>query len=150
MPKKKKTKRKSPIPHSNKMRSKFEKQIAKELHEKGIAYEYEIMQLEYQEPIRKNLASCGDCGSTNLLRTGWYTPDFILPSGLIIETKGRFTAADRRKMLAVKFAHPELRIVMLFMRDNKIHRNSNTYYSDWCMANDYEYAIGSPHKEWLK
>jgi hypothetical protein len=131
-------------------RSKFEDTIAKEFEDAGVEYEYESMQLEYQEPLRKNLAQCGDCGSTSLLRTGWYTPDFILSSGLVVETKGRFTAADRRKMLAVVDAHPDLKIVMLFMRDNKIHKNSTTYYSDWCMSHNIEYAIGHPHKEWLK
>ena len=152
MPKKAKKKRtkNSPIPHSKRMRSRFEREVAKELVENGVEYDYESLQLEYQEPLRKNLASCGDCGSSNLLRTGWYTPDFVLGNGLVIETKGRFTASDRRKMLAVREAHPTLRIVMLFMRDNKIHRNSKTKYSDWCMQNNYEYAIKHPHKEWLK
>jgi hypothetical protein len=133
----------------NGMRSKFEVQIAKELDDAGIKYEYEAIQLEYEEPLRKNLAQCGECGSTDLVRTGWYTPDFLLSSGIIIETKGRFTAADRRKMLAVIEAHPKERIVMLFMRDNKIHKNSKTHYSDWCMSHDIEYAIGHPLKEWL-
>lgn len=132
----------------NGMRSKFEVQISKELDDAGIKYEYESIQLQYQEPLRKNLAECADCGSTSLLRTGWYTPDFILSNGIIIETKGRFTASDRRKMLAVIEAHPDERIVMLFMRDNKIHKNSTTYYSDWCMKHDIEYAIGHPLKEW--
>lgn len=140
----------SRIPHSNRMRSKFEKKIAKELHEAGVDYEYEELQLEYEEPLRRHHATCGKCGSSDLRRIGWYTPDFQLANGIIIETKGRFTAADRRKMLAVKDAHPQYRIVILFMRDNKIHKRSNTKYSDWCMQNDFEYAIGHPHKEWLK
>lgn len=131
-------------------RSKFEDTIAKELDDAGVKYDYETTAFEYQEPIRKNLAICGDCGSSNLLRTGWYTPDFFLENGIIIETKGRFTAADRRKQLAVRESHPDLRIVMLFMSDNKIHKNSNTRYSDWCMQHNIEYAIGSPLKEWLK
>ena len=131
-------------------RSKFEDKIAEELDDNGVDYEYEPIQLEYHEPLRKNLAECGDCGSTNLLRTGWYTPDFVFATGLILETKGRFTAADRRKMLAVIDAHPDERIVMLFMRDNKIHKNSTTHYSDWCMQNNIEYAVGHPLKEWMK
>lgn len=129
-------------------RSKFEDKVAKELEKHGIKFEYESIQLQYQEPLRKNLAECGDCGSTNLLRTGWYTPDFILSNGIIIEAKGRFTAADRRKMLAVKAAHPDERIVMLFMRDNKISKNSKTHYSDWCMKHDFEFAIEHPLRIW--
>ena len=131
------------------MRSKFERTIAALLHSKGISYEYEPDQLEYQEPLRKNKARCGECGSTSLIRTGWYTPDFKLREGFYIETKGRFTAADRRKHLAVREAHPDEKIVMLFMRDNKIHKRSTTMYSDWCMENDIDFAIGEPKEEWL-
>lgn len=130
-------------------RSKFEDRIAKELKDAGVKFTYETYSYEYDEMLRKNMARCGDCESTNLIRTGWYTPDFFLHNGIIIETKGRFTAADRRKHLAVREAHPELRLVMLFMRDNKIHKNSTTHYSDWCMSHNIEYAIGHPLKEWL-
>ena len=132
------------------MRSQFERTIATSLHSRGISYEYEPTQFEYQEPLRKNKASCADCGSTTLLRTGWYTPDFLLPNGIYIETKGRFTAADRRKHLAVREAHPDETIVMLFMRDNKIHKNSSTFYSDWCMEHDIDFAIKDLKEEWLQ
>ena len=139
--------RKKPLPSGR--RSKFEDRIAKELDDAGVNYTYETYSYEYQEPLRKNLAECGDCGSSNLLRTGWYTPDFFLSTGIIIETKGRFTAADRRKHLAVREAHPKERIVMLFMSDNKIHKNNTTRYSDWCMEHNIEYAIGHPRQDLL-
>lgn len=132
------------------MRSGFEERIAKELDDAGIDYKYESLTLTYEEPLRKNLASCGVCGSKDLRRTGTYTPDFVLKSGVVIETKGRFTAGDRRKMLAIKDKYPEYRFVLLFMRDNKLSRRSHTYYSDWCMTNDYEYSIGDLKQEWLK
>ena len=132
------------------MRSQFEKQTAKLLHSKGIKYEYEAYQFSYTEPLRKNRAKCGDCGGTNLVRLGWYTPDFWLPnSKLFIETKGRFTAADRRKMLAVIENNPDERFVMLFMRDNKIHKRSNTTYGAWCSANGIDYTVVEPKEEWL-
>jgi hypothetical protein len=73
-----------------------------------------------------------------------------LENGTIIETKGRFTAADRRKMVAIQRGHPNLDIKMLFMRDNKIHKRSDTYYSDWCMENNYDFSIGEVKEEWLK
>jgi len=132
------------------MRSGFEERIAKELDDAGVTYEYESTAFRYEEPLRKNLALCGDCGSRRLLRTGSYTPDFKLSSGLYIETKGRFTAADRRKMKAMKTQHPEVEIVMLFMRDNALSRKSRTFYSDWCMENDYDFSIGTLKQEWLK
>ncbi len=134
----------------NDYRSKFEGRVAQLLEEAGVTFTYETLSYEYEEPLRKNQARCGACNSTNLVRIGWYTPDFFLSNGIIIETKGRFTAADRRKMIAVKKEHPDVRIVMLFMRDNKIHKNSSTHYSDWCMTNGYEFAIGTPLQEWLQ
>jgi len=131
-------------------RSGFEERIAKELDDADIKYTYETRTFTYSEPLRKNLATCGDCGSGNLVRKGRYTPDFVLDSGLIIETKGRFTAADRRKMKAMKEQHPDVNIVMLFMRDNALSRKSKTFYSDWCMENDYDFSIGTLKQEWLK
>jgi hypothetical protein len=131
------------------MRSKFERRIAKELKDANIDFKYEHTSYEYDEPLRKNRARCADCGSGSLLRTGWYTPDFFLGNGVIIETKGRFTAADRRKMIAVKKEHPDLDIKMLFMRNNKIQKNSKTYYTDWCVQHGYDYAVGHPKEEWL-
>jgi len=130
-------------------RSGLEDRVAKELDDADIEYEYESIQLEYDECLRKNLARCGDCGSKNLLRTGWYTPDFVLANGLVIESKGYFDAADRRKMLAVIEHHPDLTIVMLFERDNKIRKNSKNRYSDWCLKNGIDYSIGQLKPEWL-
>lgn len=134
------------------LRSKFERRIAEQLEEKGVDYEYEKYSYEYDAPIAQRRARCLVCGSTELVREAWYTPDFFLPSGRIIEAKGRFTAADRRKIIAVREFHDELadNLVMLFMRDNKIHKKSDTTYSMWCEANDVPYAIGEVPDEWLK
>jgi len=132
------------------LRSKFEKRVARYLDELGVNYEYESIELEYEEPLRKNRAFCNDCGSQELRRIGWYTPDFVLANGTIIEAKGRFTAADRRKMLAVIEGHPDLRICMVFMRNNKLSKRSNTTYADWCEANNIEYTIDSINMEWLE
>ena len=133
------------------MRSKFERKIAKKLDDLGAKYEYEKYSYEYDEPVKQRRARCLDCGSTSLVRSAWYTPDFFLLSGTIIEAKGRFTAADRRKMLAVRDFHKELanKLVLVFMRDNKIHKNSTTTYSLWCEDNGYDYAIDDIKDEWL-
>jgi hypothetical protein len=52
-----------------------------------------------------------------------YTPDFILPNGIIIESKGRFVAADR---------------------------NSKTTYGDWCDKHGFLYADKLIPEEWIK
>lgn len=132
------------------MRSRFEKTVAKQLDDKGMSYEYEKYSYEYDEPLRKNQARCAECGSSTLLRTGWYTPDFFLDNGVIIESKGRFTAADRRKMVAVKEHHPDLDIKLLFMRNNRIHKNSQTTYVDWCDKHDYDCAVKEVPDAWLR
>ena len=45
-----------------------------------------------------------------------YTPDWILPQqAIMIEAKGRFTKADRDKMLLVKNQWPDLDIRLVFM-----------------------------------
>lgn len=134
------------------MRSRFERDIARELEWRGIAYKYEAYSYEYDEPVKQRQARCLDCEGTNLVRTAWYTPDFFLPSGIIIEAKGRFTAADRRKIIACREFHEELHdnLVMLFMRDNRIHKNSKTTYSQWCEANQVPYSVGELKEEWLK
>ena len=66
-----------------KFRSKLEERVATLLKELGISYEYESTQVPYT--IQHN-----------------YTPDFMLPNHVYLETKGYWDAADRRKVLAVK------------------------------------------------
>ena len=80
-----------------------------------------------------------------------YTPDFVLFNGVIIETKGQFTASDRRKHLAIKKQHPKLDIRFVFMNaKNKIYKGSKTTYADWCLRHDFQWAEKTIPLEWLK
>lgn len=108
----------------------FEQKIAKSLEEKGVAYLYENTTIEY-------------------MKRHTYTPDFTLPNGILIETKGRFTAADRSKHLLVKAQHPELDIRFVFMRDLYLYKGSSTKYSDWCRKYGYKFSFGGIPNEWL-
>ena len=108
---------------TNRFRSKFEKRIAKN-SKKG--WTYESLTLSWQPPIKK------------------YTPDFILPNGVIVEAKGHFNIQDRLKMLCVIAQHPEKDIRMLFMNaNNKISKKSKTSYGGWCDNNGIKWAEGS-------
>jgi hypothetical protein len=70
-----------------------------------------------------------------------YTPDFVLPNGVIIEAKGWFRPDDRRKMLAVKKAHPELDIRLVFQQPyNTISKTSKTTYAAWAKKNGFPWA----------
>ena len=133
-------------------RSNYEDDIATSLEDTGVPFTYETYSFEYTEPVRKNRASCATCGSKDLVRTGWYTPDFFVGDDLIIEAKGRFTAADRRKIKAVRATVPELKdkLVMMLMTDNKLNRRAKMRYSDWCTNEGIDYIVGTePKKEWL-
>ena len=133
-------------------RSIYEEDIASELDEMGLEWKYEAYSYEYQGPVRKNRARCGACGSKTLVYDGWYTPDFFVGDSVIIEAKGRFTAADRRKVKAAVDSVPELRekLVMMFMTDNKLNKSAKKRYSDWCDEQGIDYCVGTkPKEEWF-
>lgn len=87
-----------------------------------------------------------------------YTPDFVLSNGVIVETKGRFDAADRVKHLALKQQYPDLDIRLVFQYDNPLtsHRLKKKVkkpqkvqrYSTWCQREGIPFAIGTIPKEW--
>ncbi len=77
-----------------------------------------------------------------------YTPDFVLANGIIVETKGRLTVADRVKHLAIQEQHPDLDIRFVFQFDNKLTRTSKTRYSEWATKHHFTFAIGLIPKEW--
>ena len=61
-------------------RSGLEVKLSEFLDERKIAYIYEGIKIEWEDLTYRH-----------------YTPDFVLPNGIIIETKGLFTVDDRRK-----------------------------------------------------
>lgn len=116
-------------------RSGLEEKIARELQEAlGQPVEYEGRKLVYTKPARKT----------------HYTPDFILPNGIIIETKGRFVSGDRQKHILISKEHPDLDLRFVFSRSKtRISKISQTTYGMWCEKNNFPYAdVRVPH-EWL-
>ena len=80
-----------------------------------------------------------------------YTPDFQLPNGIYVETKGRFIPSDRKKHLLVKKQHPELDIRFVFSNPKaKIRKGSKTSYADWCNKHGFMYAQEYIPVEWIK
>lgn len=116
-------------------RSGLEEKIAAELQAQGVPYEYESMKIQYLQPEKKRK----------------YTPDFILPNGIIIETKGRFIPEDRQKHLLIKEQHPDLDIRFVFTNPNTpIRKGSNTTYAMWCQRNGFMFAARSIPEAWIK
>jgi hypothetical protein len=80
-----------------------------------------------------------------------YTPDFKLPNGIIIESKGRFVAADRKKHLLIQKQHIFLDIRFVFSNSKaKLTKGSKTTYGDWCTKHGFLYADRLIPEEWIK
>ena len=99
---------------TSKYRSGLEEKVADLLSGLGISYEYESKKIPYV--IQHH-----------------YTPDFILPNHTILECKGYWDAADRRKIKQVKLDNPYLDLRMVFQAPyNTISKRSKTTYAQWC------------------
>lgn len=117
------------------VRSGLEQKVCEDLKARGVGYEYEQMKLKYIRPESAHT----------------YTPDIVLQNGIILELKGRFTAADRQKMLLVKKAHPSLDIRFVFSNSKtKISKASKTTYADWCLKNGFQFCDKVVPVEWTK
>ncbi len=120
---------------SNAWRSGLEEAVGKNLTLRGVGFSFETLKLHYETPPKAHT----------------YTPDFILPNNVIIETKGYFTSQDRLKMRLVKEQNPTLDIRMLFGNSkNRINKGSNTTYGMWCQKYGFPYADKVIPDEWLK
>jgi len=118
----------------NRYRSKYEDDVCGRLDAAKVLFDYETINLHYR-----------------VIEQRKYTPDVILPNGIIIELKGRFTSSDRKKMLLVIAQHPDLDIRMVFMRPkNKLSKISRTTYAQWCDKNNIKWADKYIPEEWIK
>ena len=115
-------------------RSGLEETISQQLTKLSVPVLYETEKVKYE---------------VNEVRT--YTPDFKLPNGIIIESKGRFVAADRKKHLLVQKQHKDLDIRFVFSNSRaKIAKGSKTTYGDWCDKHGFLYADKLIPEEWIR
>lgn len=116
-------------------RSGLEVKVAEQLKKSGVEAEYETTKIKYVVPESVHT----------------YTPDFVLPNGIIVETKGRFVMADRKKHLLIQKQHPDKDIRFVFTNsNNKISKGSKTSYADWCRKHGFIFADKEVPDEWLK
>jgi hypothetical protein len=110
-------------------RSGFEVRVEQKLQDTYEYVGYEAMKLKYQRAPQT------------------YVVDFICDHKngaecpVLFEAKGRFTRHDRTKMLAVKKAHPDLDIRLVFQRNNPIYKGSKTRYLDWAKAHGFPASV---------
>jgi hypothetical protein len=115
-------------------RSGLEIKVKDYLKERKVAFKYEAIKIEWEDLMYRT-----------------YTPDFILPNGIIIEVKGRFTSDDRRKHVLIKKQHPDLDIRFVFENSSrKLSKGAKSSYAMWCEKNKFLYADRVIPEEWLK
>ena len=115
-------------------KSGLEENISNQISARGIEVQYESEKVSYTIPASEHT----------------YNPDFKLPNGIRVETKGRFVLADRKKHLLVKEQNPNLDIRFVFSNSkNKINKKSKTTYGDWCDKHGFKYADKEIPDSWF-
>lgn len=116
-------------------RSGLEDRLAQQLENAGVPKVYEKYSIAYEIPATKH----------------HYTPDFILPNGIIIEAKGIFEAADRKKHLLIRQQYPNLDIRFVFSHaKTRIGAGAKTTVAEWCEKHGFQYASREIPSRWFK
>ena len=118
-------------------RSGLEEKVAAQLKQTGVPFRYEAKEdrIEYLKPAKISR----------------YSPDFVLPNGIIIETKGRFVTADRQKHLLIQEQQPDLDIRFVFSNSRqKISKQSKTTYAMWCFTHGFQFSDKAIPEDWLR
>lgn len=111
-------------------RSKFESKVADLLAALGVGYQYEAERLIYT-------------------LTKKYISDFTF-NNIILEVKGVLLWADREKMAALKAAHPDQRIVFLFMYPHRKVPSLKMTHAEWAEKYGFEWTSLETFEEWWK
>ena len=115
-------------------KSKFEERVRKILPPTVL---YEPDRLKFKQP--------------EITRT--YIPDWKVKDKVYIETKGKLTSEDRKKMKWVKEQYPDYIFYIFFQNARvKIRKGSKTSYGDWATKAGFEWSDlrdGLP-ESWLK
>lgn len=115
-------------------RSGLEDKTMEDLAKRGVPYRYEEVRLGYEKPASRHK----------------YTPDFILPNGVIVETKGLFDSDDRKKHELLRKQHPALDIRFVFSRSaSPIRKGSKTTYGAWCAKHSIPFADKTIPQTWI-
>ena len=122
------------VARKNGYRSGLEDTVATYLREHKVKFLYEKVKIEWEDLAYRT-----------------YTPDFVLDNGIIIETKGVFTVADRRKHLCIQKQHPNLDIRFVFTNSKrKLQKGAKSSYAEWCEKNKFSYFNRIIPEDWLK
>jgi len=120
-----------------KFHSGLEELVAKQLDDSKIRYKFEKLRIYYNKEDNQK---------------SFYTPDFVLENGIIVEAKGQFVTKDRKKHKLIREQYgKKYDIRFVFSNPNqKIGTKSNTSYADWCGLFGFKCAKEKIPQEWLE
>jgi hypothetical protein len=129
-------------------KSRLEYDVALDLTERGVKFEYEPRQFSYTVSVTH--AYCVHCGAKPAVLDRSYTPDFyLIDQDIYIETKGRFTSAERKKHAALH-EQSGIDLRMLFASDNLLQKKGKKRYTQWCASKGIISAVGhAVPEEWI-
>ena len=122
------------------LKSGLEEVIYNFVTKEDVSFSYETLKIYFDQPTQKKT----------------YTPDFPIKKSFIVEAKGAFNSADRKKHKLIKAQHPEYDIRFIFSNSKtRIGKKSKTTYGKWCDLFGFKYhCIHSTNKKfpnnWLK
>ena len=96
-------------------RSGLELKVSEYLTELKVKFLYEAVKIEWEDLAYRT-----------------YTPDFVLSNGIIIETKGMFTAA------------------VVENSRRKLRKGAKSTYGEWCIKHGFRYYDRVIPEDWLK
>lgn len=116
-------------------RSGLEDKVSKQLESKNVKFDYERWRVPYVVPASNHT----------------YCPDFLLPNGIFVETKGLWDSEDRKKHLLIREQYPELDVRIVFSSSrSKLYKGSPTSYGEWCEKHGIPFAEKLIPVDWLK
>ena len=119
---------------ANGYRSGLEDKVAEQISAAGLPVEYEAVTFKYVKPSKPSR----------------YKPDFVLPNGIVIETKGEFITADRQKHKIIKAQYPDLDVRFVFSRAaSRLSKKSKTTYAQWCEQYGFLWSDKLINIRWL-
>ena len=115
-------------------RSGLEEDVCKQLKKAKIKYGYEQIKFKYLIPASSH----------------FYTPDFVLFNGVVVETKGRWILEDRKKLKLIKEQYPNLDLRIVFNNSRaKIRKGAKTTYAQICERLKIPFADKEIPADWM-
>ena len=122
-------------------RSGFEQTVCSDLDRRGIPYQYEPDKLKYWRIVRG--AKCSVCQNVTVTKGATYTPDLKFGNGTYCEIKGRFTAANRARMVDFKTSQLLVVVRILFQADNWTTTKKLQRYTTWATRHHFPCSVGT-------